>query len=122
MKKQLILLFCLLFSGIVNLRLDAQNNVWSLPGYYYQPGDLPLPLPTPTISDQDLAFLFYQGQRALYSHNAMQDAQGNLLFFIVDDKIYDRNGYLIDEMKISGIKVRGSQEICIVPVPGSCTR
>ncbi|HET6243681.1 MAG TPA: hypothetical protein VFF35_04090, partial [Bacteroidia bacterium] len=109
----------LLLISIAPMLLYSQNNIWSLPGEYYISDDIATTtLPTPPVDP----FFAYHNQRANYSHNAMQDAQGNLLFFIVDDKIYDRNGYLIDEMKISGIKVRGSQEICIVPVPGSCTR
>nr|MBA2584819.1 hypothetical protein [Bacteroidota bacterium] len=119
MKKTLLLLVLMLVSITAAF---TQNSVWSLPGQYgkFNPNLVLFPLPTPTLNLPD--YLYYQGQRANFSHNAMQDAQGNLLFFIVDDKIYDRNGFLIDEMKISGIKVRGSQEICIVPVPGSCTR
>jgi hypothetical protein len=69
MKKNLLLLSALLLG---TLSAISQNNVWSLPGYY-----LKLPLTQtgllPTNND-------YYGEQADYAHNAMQDAQGNLLF------------------------------------------
>ncbi|MBA2583277.1 MAG: hypothetical protein H0V01_07820, partial [Bacteroidetes bacterium] len=125
MKKQLVLLFCLLFSGIANLRLDAQNNVWSLPGQY-KIGELLQTLPTPANPDPDSPHLYYQGQPSLYTHNAMQDAQGKLLFFVVDGVVYDKNGRFIDELTTFLIsndkKVKGTSEFMIVPDPGNCQR
>ncbi len=98
-----IMLF-LFLCNVGVLALKAQNHIWSLPG---QSLKFPLgtgfpqlqPLPIPLISPWPE---YYQGQQANYSHNAMQDAQGNLLFFIVDDKLYDKDGYLIDQLMLNG--------------------
>ncbi|MDQ3192874.1 MAG: hypothetical protein M3Q58_14875 [Bacteroidota bacterium] len=123
MKKQFIPIFCS-FLFILNLQIAAQNNVWTLPGKYLKfPTSTTTSLPVPPTTPSTAGYPeYYQGQQANFSHNAMQDAQGNLLFFIVDDMLYDKDGYLIDQLKFNGFPAKGSQEICIVPVPGSCTR
>jgi hypothetical protein len=54
----------------------AQNPVWSLPENYLT-GGTSQPLPTGD----------YTGAPAQYAHNAMHDAQGNLLFFVVDGAV-----------------------------------
>ncbi|MDT8412765.1 MAG: T9SS type A sorting domain-containing protein [Vicingaceae bacterium] len=88
--------------------LQAQNNIISLPPNYYQfPNTSPTSLPTPAFG--------YNGLPADYSSNAMQDASGNLLFFVVDDVVYDKDGNLIGYLQ-------GNQgtELMIVPDPGNC--
>jgi len=109
-----LLLFALSFL-ISMVGLQAQNNVWSLPTDYVKwvngsPFKFSLPIP-PSPSPVD-----YQGQAAEYSHNAMQDIDGNLLFFIVDGIIYDKDGYYMTLMDYWS----GSGEILIVPDPTDC--
>lgn len=100
-----------------NLNAQTQNNVWSLPPNYYNIATIQ-PLPTGPIPGQD-----YQWQQAQHVHNAMQDANGNLLFFVMDGKVFDKDGYLIDEMYNNSFGlIPGGQEICIVPDPGNCQR
>jgi hypothetical protein len=54
----------------------SQNSLWSLaPAYLNQNAQ---PLPTGN----------YTGAPAQFAHNAMHDAQGNLLFFVVDGRYY----------------------------------
>lgn len=102
---------------ILNINAQTQNNVWSLPPNYYNNATTQS-LPIGGISSFD-----YQGEQALYAHNAMQDANGNLLFFVLDGKIYDKDGYFIDEMYHSSYgTILGGQEIAIVPDPGNCQR
>ncbi|MBE2189302.1 MAG: T9SS type A sorting domain-containing protein [Candidatus Kapabacteria bacterium] len=107
-----------LFVGLqTNLNAQTQNNVWSLPSNYLK-NSAPLPLPNGPLLGQD-----YKGEQALHVHNAMQDANGNLLFFVMDGKVFDKDGYLIDEMYHSSFgTIPGGQEICIVPDPGNCQR
>lgn len=94
---------------ILNINAQTQNNVWSLPPNYYNNATTQS-LPIGGISSFD-----YQGEQALYAHNAMQDANGNLLFFVLDGKIYDKDGYFIDEMYHSSYgTILGGQEIAIV--------
>ena len=71
---------------------QTQNDFWSLPpNYYVNSSGSYLSLPTGPVPGQD-----YQGQAAMHSHNAMQDANGNLLFFVIDGYVYDKDGYLMD--------------------------
>jgi len=104
--------------------LMAQNPKWSLPTKLYNPPFLtPLPqYPQPGLTQ----FYDYSGEVASHSHNSMPDANGNLLFFIVDERVYDKDGYFIDEMNAEGwggsMPMIGTPELCIVPDPGNCNR
>jgi hypothetical protein len=102
---------------ILNINAQTQNNVWSLPPNYYNNAT------TQSLPNGGISGFDYQGEQALYAHNAMQDANGNLLFFVMDGKIYDKDGYFIDEMYHSSYgTILGGQEITIVPDPGNCQR
>ena len=97
----------------------AQNPLWSLPSDYI---DLNGPHPLPTVSSSQYG---YHGDPTECTSNAMPDANGDLLFFIVDGEIYDKDGYLIgvlDFMLNSSLDTKGTAEIAIVPVPGNCSQ
>ncbi|PWH85764.1 T9SS type A sorting domain-containing protein [Brumimicrobium oceani] len=117
MKKGVFLLLCL----SLQLGIIAQNTGWILPPLY-KPNMLnqvpPVPLPTQNPS------IGYDGLPATNASNAMQDANGDLLFFIVDDMIYDKEGYRIGMLTIpnNGINLYGTAEITIVPVPDNCSQ
>jgi hypothetical protein len=72
MKKMTCFLFLFLIAAAAAF---SQNSLWSLPGNYLTPAQLQ-PLPTGN----------YTGAPAQFAHNAMHDAQGNLLFFVVDGR------------------------------------
>jgi hypothetical protein len=93
------------------LYAQTQNNVWSLPPYYLNHvSGLVHALPLgPNASD-------YAGQTAQYTHNMIQTGMGTPLFFVVDNVVYDRDGYLIDYF------VGGTAEMVIVPDPFNCLR
>jgi hypothetical protein len=101
--------------------LQAQNNVWSLPPYYYNFGSYTT-LPAPGGSSG--IFLNYAGGAADYTHAAMQDINGDILFFMVDGVIYDKDGYGMGELDGSHLyalgNFKGITEIIIVPVPENC--
>ncbi len=99
-----------------------QNNMWSITKWCYN-SDIgtinPLPAPTAGVG--------YDGLPATNVSNAMQDANGDLLFFIVDNEIYDKEGYTIGDMNIAigsstYLKVDGTSEITIVPDPTNCSQ
>ena len=73
MKKKMRTLAIAMAAAFVAHSGYTQNSLWSLPGYYWTPAQLQ-PLPTGD----------YTGAAAQYAHNGMHDAQGNLLFFVVD--------------------------------------
>jgi len=117
------LIFLLAFNTLI-----AQNPMWSLPqGQYSEIGGY-LPLPTPTPIGTINPGYFYSGAAATNTHNAMSDGAGNLLFFIVDNWVYDKNGYglmrlhFTDSWDNNSSNVRGNSDVCIVPDPGNCSR
>lgn len=122
----MLLLICNL--SMIQL-IKSQNQIWSLPPFYVNNdgnGNVDYdPLPAP--GGQNLAGVDnYNGQPASFSHNAMQDKDGNLLFFVVDGKVYDKNGeaYIINEMtNFTSAEIYGGfAETMIIPEPGSCSR
>jgi hypothetical protein len=65
----------------------------------------------------------YIKQPAQVSHNIQHDIDGNLLFFIVDNYVYDKHGKAIGDFNAFGAHdVRGSQETVIIPDPNNCQR
>jgi hypothetical protein len=80
MKKQIFLLFTLL--ACIAVKSPGQSQLWSLPGNLIitGPGVSASSQPLPTNS------WGYNGAPAQFAHNAMHDAQGNLLFFVVDGR------------------------------------
>ncbi len=118
----------LLLTGIIliSFRISySQNPVWSFPPKYFDFLSFNIySFPTPGApGGNGTPGVDYSGQPAAYCHNAMSDANGNLLFFIVDGVIYDKDGYYIDKLSASinqSDTVKGTAEICVVPNPANC--
>lgn len=92
---------------------QSQNRTWVVPDKLLSFN------PAPTIST------LINQSLATTSYNAMQDANGNLLFYVIDGYILDAQGNEIDFISnpnLPGYTVKGHPEVCIVPVPGSCTK
>lgn len=62
--------------------------------------------------------LEYTGQQADYCHNIMQDRDGALLFFVIDHRVYDKNGNIIDLFPVQGSYL--CQEALVFPNPNTC--
>ena len=133
--KQLYLLFIVII--ISNLGL-SQNPIWPLPsdnsssGYSANLGpQLPLPTIDPITEDpyDDLI-----GPNSGYipeelghkgAANAISGPDGNLLFFIVGNSIFDRDGRAIfsDHYNFLGLNLgSGYSEILVVPNPANCNQ
>lgn len=113
MKKQVTFFIVFILFLTSNIYAQTQNNIWSLPPNYYDFSTQSLQaLPAPGSP------FGYDGTPAEYGHNAMQDANGDLLFFIIDNTIYDKDGFEIDFFP----NLTSAQEISIVPDPSSCER
>jgi len=101
----------------------VQNSLWSLPNLYaeFPDGNPPtlssLPIPPDAIPGDD-----YMAEEATNTHNAIHDQNGDLLFFIVDDGLYDKNGYGMAKLRLNTTAVKGYSEVCIVPDPANCER
>lgn len=124
--RALMLLHLILFFCLGSLQAQTQLLTWNIaPNTVTFGNPPPAPPVLPTVGTLPVG-LDYLGDSPQYMTNSMSDASGNVLFFVVDGKIYDKDGYLIDNFVIppipTGFAVNGfSQEISIVPVPNSCT-
>jgi hypothetical protein len=86
---------------------------------------IPLPIPITNNNPTDPSD-GYDGAAATCSQNIQMDRSGKILFFIVDEFIYDRKGRLLGEMygvttnDPFNIPIKGISEVLIIPVPGIC--
>jgi len=105
---------------LLTLPTLAQNNVWSLPpNYKTNLGVFPLPQ-QPGITG---AWQNYHGQESEHTHAAMQDISGNLLFFVMDGFVYNKDGYVfgsIFPISAENYGVLGNAEVSIIPNPKNC--
>jgi len=122
MKKTVLILVVL----ALNLATIAQSALWTLP---YKQRDMVsgwiISLPTPQYYPSSTVPISwpdgYDGRAAEHSHNAMHDANGDLLFFIIDGYIFDKNGYLIsDDFALA--MATGDEGVDIVPFAQDCNK
>ncbi len=125
MKNTYCILALLMLVGIYNSQ--AQNPNWVMPDGFFKPGPggyLPLPQSPNGETDPDLA---YQGEPASYSSGGYTGPDGKLLFFVVDENVYDKNGWLIGKMNsINNAQDQHRRaaysELLILPMGNSCTK
>jgi len=109
----------------------AQNSYYMIGANRLTPvgNSAPLPIPqdyfgqTITLPNQDPT-IGYIGQLPTNASNIQMNSDGKILFFIVDDFVYDKNGYFIDQLQLQGAQpyVKGASEICIIPNAYHCGR
>lgn len=105
------------FSAILyGLSVIGQNQIWPIGNQQWN-GVFGSPQFLPTPSGPNV----YEGQQARATHNAYHNpVSGDLLFFIIDGIIYDKDGYIIDDLianSASGENILGFAETVIVPDP-----
>lgn len=97
------------------------QNLLNLPIPQYDYGNIALP----NSGDQNLS---YQGQLPTNASNMITNPSGNIVFFIVDNHIYNKNGYSLGNLNTTSYayetyelnQVKGASEILIVPNPVNC--
>lgn len=97
----------------------AQSPLWVLGNQIWNSQQIPQSLPTPSGTH------VYTGQKANRSANsAYNPVTGELLFFVVDGNVYDKDGFLINQLVGSGgsVLARGIADLGIVADPGNCRR
>lgn len=126
------LLYTALLSCFLCPTSFAQNPSWILaPKFFNGFGVIPLPIPTtyfgdPTNPISNNPYNGYAGQSATNTSNMITKPDGSILFFIVDQFIYDGKGYIIDRLDYqdagggSETAIKGAAELMIVPNPGNC--
>ncbi len=118
--KRLLITLMICFSMSEFNIFFAQNTAWILAPKYKTVGGV-TSLPTAPPNDG------YDGSSAVHTQNMQLDAQGNVLFFVVDGVVYDKAGYQLGDLKGEGpaydtYYLRGNAEVCIVPDPSNCSR
>jgi hypothetical protein len=129
MKTRFILRLCVLYILIfIPFTIFGQpvSSKWIAPPYQFDFNNNLSQTPLPDInSGPDNIELYYEGQNAKYASNAMYTASGKLLFFVVDNMVYDGDGYAIDHLTYDNTNygwTTGFAEIIILPVSGSCSK
>lgn len=93
--------------------LKAQNPFWTFPEQGLDVPDLGInPLPTDD----------YTGQEADFVHAGLKDPYGEIMFFMMDGRLYNKNGTERAEFDNGVDLIQGGSEALIVPQPGSCNR
>ncbi len=117
--------------------VHSQNPNWVMPGGKFQP-DVPDYVPLPNnpawpanyqVGDINFDWNFkYTGSPAQYTQAGYTGPDGELMCFVVDDKLYDKHGWLVNSLRaqvnssnnLGGVK--GYSEMLILPMGNSCTR
>lgn len=106
-------IYAILFLCAINLTGTAQNPFWTFPEQGLEvPSSSINPLPTDD----------YTGQEADYVHAGLKDPYGEIMFFAVDGRLYDKTGEERSEFDDGVNVIRGGSELLVVPQPGSCNR
>ncbi|PHR46413.1 MAG: hypothetical protein COA32_11205 [Fluviicola sp.] len=109
----------LLSAGIYGQTQNTGNNIWSFPPNYIKTNGQILALPEgPNAGPFD----DYNGVPSNNSHNVMRDIDGNIRFFVVDERVFDNQGRLIDKMYSGAKDIKGAAETVILPDPSNCQR
>jgi hypothetical protein len=131
MKKNLLLVAIALLGYLTAF---GQNPSWIYGAdAWLNGGPVPLPIPqydygnTSQLNSGD-ENLSYQGQLATNASNMITDQNENIVFFVVDNHIYNKKGYSLGNLNISNyayetqefLQVKGASEILIIPNPGNC--
>jgi len=105
----------------------SQNPIWTLPGDQYDViSDVLTSLPQSPIDPGDGMpetdpTEAYQGAQAEHVHTAYSDPSGDLLFFTVDEKVYDKSGWVVGDLQ-TGFTKKGWNERLILPMGNDCNR
>lgn len=121
------LLFSVLAICLLHYMCLAQNPNWTLPGGQYNPNVVYAPLPQSPMhpvlnvpeTDPDLA---YTGLPSTNTHAGYTGPDGELLFFTIDDKLYDKNGWVVGVFERNGNPKKGYSERLILPMGNDCRK
>lgn len=113
--------------------VHSQNPNWVMPGWNFQPNNSaydPLPQnpawpPGYQLGNYPNDWTFkYTGDEAQYSQAGYTGPNGDLMCFVVDGKLYDGSGWLVNSMRAlpNWTEVKGLSEMLILPMGTSCTR
>lgn len=116
--KNIILVFLLLNSQF--LIAQSQNRTWTVAAQFDD--NLIKFNPAPVVN----GLLCPNGSFLFESINSIQDANGDLLFYIHDGAVFDKNSLMIDQIINpffpGGGPTLGYPEIGIISVPGNCNQ
>ena len=108
--KKIYLFLTILMIVFGSINLKAQNNFWTFPEQYWNPSSL-YPQNLPPLNNLPE-----------YVHAGIQDPYGEIMFYTIDDRVYDQNGWENGVIQDTYNHISGYSESLIVPQPGSCDR
>ena len=128
---QIFISATILFASLVNA--NAQNPLLGIGNKVCDMDDAAAnittqALPTPSQCCSYNSSYFYNGSVSTRNQTVQFDQYGQLLFFIVDGVIYDRDGYLIAkagncvEDECAPCLWKESHQVIVTPYPGMCDR
>lgn len=115
----------------------SQSPILSVPQYYrdvLNSTTILLPKPDPTNWNSGtygqeyygLDHEAYDGRPSIGGHNIMYDENGDLLFFVIDGTIFDKDGWIMDimgdELNYGGMSLLGESQYVIVPHIKDCNK
>jgi hypothetical protein len=96
---------------------QPQLQIWTTPptAVHFQGLNFPSPIQALSLPQHAGGYL---GGTTANPSNCAYDANGNLLFFVVDGTIYDKAGNYLGN--VFGASLPMTPELVIMPVPGHC--
>ncbi|NEN22653.1 hypothetical protein G3O08_03925 [Cryomorpha ignava] len=102
---------------LTNYNLIGQNPIWTLPPSQFEGSNFGI-----SSLPSGGGGAMYAGQPADNMHSSYSDQNGNLVLFTVDHEVYDRHGYLVDDMRINYESKKGHNERIILPMGNDCSK
>lgn len=112
------LLMLLLIGSAAFAQYTVQNKQWIFNDIFLEVDGNQTQNALPQPGMYNFIDLEYVGQTAQYCQNMLQDRNGDPLLFVVDHRVYDQNGFLVDLFPVNGSYI--SQEALIFPNPNTC--
>lgn len=124
----------LLIYFILGFKFLAQNPNWIIGDKKFINSNLTsLPIPAydygnTSMPNSNDPYLSYQGQSPTNASNLITTPNNQILFFIIDQHIYNKDGYCLGNLNttsddfnsVESNQVKGASEILIVPNPANC--
>jgi hypothetical protein len=93
----------------------AQNPNWTMPGRYFKPS-------TDTYSPLPQSPNGYLGDPSARTHGAYTGPDKEILFFTVDEYVYNKEGVLSGELAVGSDLKGGYSEKLILPMGNDCSK
>ncbi len=147
MKKYTALFFSIIFTLLIAFTINAQPKFHTIPNYNMKvlnmdnPDDprfhsIPVENPLSVFREPDPGYSYdnsissYEGYRPKFAHQTVGSGNGEILFYMVDEFIYNTKGKYFKEygtnypfdLSVYGDNPILHKEVIVIPKPNSCNR